>query len=66
MILVLIKFTAENNFYDFLGNRGLKGDSGTCPESCTFSNNITRLQRDLRGNVCICIFLYFYYTLPFV
>ena len=38
-------------FRTFIGSRGLKGDSGTCPESCDVFDNITRLQRDLQGNV---------------
>ena len=38
-------------FRTFIGSRGLKGDTGICPESCNLSNNITRLQRDLQGNV---------------
>ena len=51
MTLALIKFNAENNILIFLGNRGLKGDSGTCPESCALSDDITILQRDLQGNM---------------
>ena len=61
-----IKSTAEYNFYNFLGNQGLKGEPGICPESCDLSSTITRLQRDLQGIVfsklnsffCILIILY--------